>query len=436
MKLSKIVLTKIKKLTRNELITNSAQILILKVLTAVTGFILSALIARSLGAENAGFYFFTLSFFAIVSVLVKQGGEQALTRFIASSLHSQEKNQILKWWLKKAYLYAVIFSSLLLLINLWKGALLPLQWQVAFQFTSLLLLFVPVYALINQALLGNKDFFAFSFSSLLVRLIHCVILYATLFSYGSLDLNTVLVSFIFANLITLFYVIYRWKFKNTLTKTIQSNRSFIELTVSMYKARTSLWISSVLSVLSLHVVPFFLGFLNQLEQVSYFAVSNQLTMLLSFVLMSITHAISPNLAKNNGISMNIELKNHFIKARKLMIYSGLPIVFFTLIFSKYLLAIFGDEFKQAQMILVVLLLGHLIKLLAGPTGQFLVMTGREKQHQYNLTVSISLLLAIGSGLTLLYGAIGGACGVFISMTTNSLLGYFQVNSILRPKENL
>ena len=174
------------------------------------------------------------------------------------------------------------------------------------------------------------------------------------------------------------------------------------------------------------MVPFILGNLGRLSEVSYFAVSYQLTMLIGFIVMSVNHAISPNLSKQFSQKDFTGLQQNFLKARKLMIISCGPIVIGLMIAAELMLSFFGDGFESATLVLRVLLLGQLVKLVAGPTGQMLVMSGNEKLYKNNLSLGFAVLVSIGVVLIYQFGAIGGAWAMTISTVVSNFLGFVQV----------
>ncbi|MFT6985547.1 MAG: O-antigen/teichoic acid export membrane protein [Psychromonas sp.] len=409
------------QLRHNELIRSSALILFFKVLIAAAGFLISAIITRQLGAEVAGHYFFTLSFIAIVAVFVKQGSEQAVTRFVASANDVKTKSLILKSWLKPVFSMSLAVIAVMVVVLFSLKRELSTQWLYALTYGSVALILVPLYAVINQAHLGQKNYFNFSFSSLSVRLSHVTMLIVMLFT-ANLGVEMALVSFLLANLVALLFVFVKWEgsFKKD---TAQLNS---QLVTEMAKTKSSLWIASILTVLSIQMVPFILGNLGQLSEVSYFAVSYQLTMMVGFIVMSVSHAISPDFSNSFSQKDFVGLQQSFLKARKLMIISCGPIVIGLIVAAELLLSFFGDGFESATPVLRVLLLGKLVNLAVGPAGQLLVMSGNEKTYKNNVSIGFAVLVSIGVVSTYRWGAIGGAWAITISMLVSNLLSFLQV----------
>jgi O-antigen/teichoic acid export membrane protein len=436
------MLNRFLKLRHNELIRSSTVILFFKVLTAVTGFAISAIISRQLGAEIAGYYFFTLSFIAIVVVIIKQGSEQAVTRFVASADDHETQSLITKHWLKPVFFMGLAVITMVAVILFFLKNELSLQWGYALTYGPVALVLVPLYGVINQAHLGQKNYFNFSVSSLLVRLCHVTMLLAMLLT-ANLSVEMALVSFLLANLVALWFVFMKWQgslIKSASQPSSQLNSQLnpqlppqlsSQLVSEMAKTKNSLWIASILTVLSMQMVPFILGNLGQLSEVSYFAVSYQLTLLVGFIVMSVTNAISPSLSKSFSQKNFAELQQSFLKARKLMLVSCGPIVVGLMIAAELLLSIFGDGFESATLVLRVLLLGQLIRLAVGPAGQLLVMTGNEKSHKNNLSIGFVVLVSIGVVLTYQWGAIGGACAMTISTLVSNILGFIQVKKYFK-----
>ncbi|NQZ82842.1 MAG: oligosaccharide flippase family protein [Colwellia sp.] len=413
------------KLLQSELIRSSTIVLFFKVLTAVAGFMVSAIISRQLGAEVAGHYFFTLSFIGIVVAFVKQGSDQAVTRFVASANDLETKSLITKHWLKPVFSMSLAVVAVMLAVLFSQKNELSTQWRYALSYGAVAMILVPLYAVINQAHLGQKNYFSFSFSSFSVRLSHVTMLGVMILT-ASFSVELALVSFLLANLIALLFVVVKWQ-GSLIKNTSQLNSQLSsQLIFEMAETKKPLWIASILTVLSFQMVPFILGNLGRLSEVSYFAVSYQLTMLIGFIVMSVNHAISPNLSKQFSQKDFTGLQQNFLKARKLMIISCGPIVIGLMIAAELMLSFFGDGFESATLVLRVLLLGQLVKLVAGPTGQMLVMSGNEKLYKNNLSLGFAVLVSIGVVLIYQFGAIGGAWAMTISTVVSNFLGFVQV----------
>ena len=78
-----------KRLYRSELVRGSFIALCIKVLAAGAAFAMNLVVARQLGAEQAGYFFLCFTSMMLVSGICRQGYDNALVRFIAAENSTQ-----------------------------------------------------------------------------------------------------------------------------------------------------------------------------------------------------------------------------------------------------------------------------------------------------------------------------------------------------------
>ena len=92
--------------------------------------------------------------------------------------------------------------------------------------------------------------------------------------------------------------------------------------------------------------------------------------------------------------------------------------------------IYGQSFRVAVPVLVILCLGQAVTVWAGSCGSALVMTGHERENLWILALSTSIMLAGALFFGRLYGGLGIAAAVALSMTVRNLMLLLRVRQLL------
>ena len=96
-----------------------------------------------------------------------------------------------------------------------------------------------------------------------------------------------------------------------------------------------------------------------------------------------------------------------------------------LLIGPYILSYFGSEFSNGFLPLLILCIGHLVNILAGPAGNVLCMSGFERKafHAGVLGTLVNLLLNLF--LIPIYGMTGAAIATAFSFIVwNGLQAYY------------
>ena len=95
----------------------------------------------------------------------------------------------------------------------------------------------------------------------------------------------------------------------------------------------------------------------------------------------------------------------------------ISLIFF-IVLGKYILQLWGNEFTEAYIVLIILSFGQLFNIGTGGVAQLLIMTGLHKLHTY-ITVGFMFLYVILNYVLISYwGMIGAAIAnafTFIAM---------------------
>lgn len=437
------LLKRLKNLTFNddnrEIFSAAFVILIVKVMFAFTGFLLSVVITRQLNTTDAGAYFFMLSVVALLSVVGRAGVDNAIVRFVAIAKKQISPIKIkliillstrltlavsmtisLLLWCFSQYGYSSVFENNHYLKSLlWAVVIIPIS---------------SVYFIYVQGFQGLKKIKSFAVFNGVVRIINLMALLILIVCFSSFTLEQAFLMYFISSLISLLVIIVAWikqsKQANSnniaLSATEYSTGNIEKYKSEFYQSSFSLWGTACLAIIMGQGAQVLLGFFCDAEQVAYFAVANRVAMLVSFVLLAINGILSPKFAEISVDDDIDRLRKIYQSSRLLMIVVASPVLVVGFIFAEDILLLFGQQYQKASLVLQILIAAQFVKVIVGSVGQLLIMTGSEGRQRKNLFIAVATLLILSIVLMPTYGALGAGIATFTAITINNGLGILSV----------
>lgn len=166
------------------------------------------------------------------------------------------------------------------------------------------------------------------------------------------------------------------------------------------------------------------------EQVALFASAQRTALLASFVLIAVNLVVAPKFANAFAKANRKEVNSLSLLSSRLMLAMAAPVLLFMIIFPKFLMGLFGDEYVFAAPLLQIMAVGQFINAITGSVGYLLVMTNHEKDYRNVVLFSGPLAIVLAFVLTNEYGLIGAAYATAISVATLNLLAVWMVKKRL------
>ncbi len=405
----------------------------LQLLGRVISITSGVILARLLGPENFGRYSFVMAIVAIAILPAIAGVPQLIIREVA--IYRQNKaydylNGFFIW--TKRYIYTLSFFSIVLLaVAVYVG-----NWDDDIDMLIVIaLVLIPLKALLARQ---GAIFNAFQFSSLaqlpinIVAPLFFLIILVTTWFFG-VDLKAemtiafqggshFLAFFVCLALLSPF-VDKRQKVTNEIKfDAYQWKKSLLPLTMIM-----------VITTLNNELATVFLGFLGDENEVGYFRVAMQASMLFLISLQSINAITAPQIARMYRAGNKDDAQLILTRSVRLGCLFSLPLMLFLCFFSDELvILLFGNEFLPASNLIRLLLLGQVINVCTGSAGMVLNMTGNEKYALKVQILSVAILIAMLSILVPLYGA-GGAA---VSVSTSVAMWNVMMSHMASKRTNL
>ncbi|MGF1737304.1 polysaccharide biosynthesis C-terminal domain-containing protein [Photobacterium satsumensis] len=411
-----------------ELVIGSGLAFIVKVFSAAGAFFLNLLVARHLGAEESGYFFLSMTIVLLLSVIGRLGTDNAIVRFVATFMADKDNEQIAR------------FYGLLIRIIV---PVLFLSSFTVFYFSDFVSDFIFNKPKLSQVLMiMGLSVIPLSLSQLngffLQGAKHVVP--AMLFSSGAMAITVLLsvllvepnsaveVAKLYLLSSVIVFVISTLTWRSKVTKVISFRP--ISFSSQLTSAMKSLFIIMLMAQVTQWAGELMLGLWADSKDVALFATAVRTAMLTSFILISVNAIAAPKFAaayKNNDFE---SIEKTAINSSKLMTLMALPLIIFMLVFSEWIMGLFGDEFVEAANILRLLALGQFVNVITGSVGYLLQMTGYEAILKRNVIIASMIVLIGGPLLIPTFGIFGAAIVTSLSVATQNLMSYYQVKKLL------
>jgi O-antigen/teichoic acid export membrane protein len=416
-----------KREENKELIIHSAIALTIRLAGAGAAFVMNVIIARYLGASQAGYFFLAVSITSLIASIGRIGADQTILRFVGLHSASEEWEQIhavMRKMMSWTYIPLIILTFLICIfskqIAIYFFHKEALQWPLFW--TSLAMPFYAGYNVHGMALQGRKKVF---WSVVTLRILTPAFLILFVLIYPPADVSGVSVYYMVACILNLVLGYYWWN------KSVPSSKNRITFDSKvLWQSSFPLWISSIMNQLTMWGGQLVAGIFLDSIAVAQLAVARNTTVLVSFILLAVNNVSAPRFAAMYSQGKMNQLKNYARHATFLMTLVALPITLIIFIVPDTIMSLFGKDFTEAVWLLRILALGQFVNVITGSVGSLLIMSGHEKDMRniriFNGVLSIVLALI----LTPLFGTIGSALSSAISMACFNLMAVGQVKKRL------
>jgi O-antigen/teichoic acid export membrane protein len=399
----------------------------IKVLAAISIFVMNIAVARTLGAAEAGLFFLGFTLATMAAAIGRVGLDQTIVRFVAAQ---KATNSI--GMLHGVYRKSIIWVSLASTGLAYLGWI-NINWLIKHLFDQpgfepvlrSFLLAIPLIALYTmqaQALQGLRKI-AKSMITLNVIVPAALLLMMLLSPVTSA--TTLVGYFNIACLLTLGIGAVLWIQSAPLKTSKESFPSDL-----LRKTCMPLWAVAVLSQVVQWSSQLMLGAWSNSEEVAFFATAQRTAMLTSFVLFAVNAIAAPKFAAMYAKGDHDGLKRLAIISVRLMLLAAVPALALMLLFPEWLMSFFGEEFRVASTALVILALGQFVNIATGSVGYLLSMTGLERKVRDNAFLSALIGVTLGFVLIPSYGLLGASVATAIAIASQNLLGVYQVRKHL------
>lgn len=373
----------------------------------------SVLLARELGPEGYGQYVFVLSLITMLALPVGPGIGQLITREVAKYQHS-EQWALFRGVLRRSNQWVVLAATFFLFVVV-SAACWYAKWDANDRWALLLIasLLVPLFGfntIRSNTLQGLRHVVLAQLPDLLLRpAVHLVAAGILLFA-GLLNPATALGAQIAGTGVAFLVgaLFLKRKIPGKVRMSVPEYR-----TPEWGKAIMPFTLLAAVGTLNSQIGILVLGWLGQPEDVAALQIGMSGSALVVFFLALINLVISPHIikAREEGDKVKLKMLSRY-SARAALVGAlpiGLPLIF---IGDKIVHYFYGDEYiNSAVLPLAILTAGQLFNVACGSVGQFLTMSGYEKDTLLGQAIALMASVALAVVLAPEFGAVGAASAV-------------------------
>ncbi len=410
----------------NSITKNTAFMTMASVGQKIVAFVYFTLIARNIGAEGTGKYFFALSFTTIFVVFVDLGLTNVLVREAARM--KEKMQQYLSTILSVKLFFGVItYIVAVITINLLGY---PIETKHLVYLSAVTMLFDSLHLTIYGVLraIGDLKYEAIGIvSSQLITLI-----LGSIFLYFGYPLIFLILAFTIPSFFNVLFAatVLISKYKISLKPKFEKetflfiSKIAVPFALAAVFARVYSYIDSVL-----------LSKLAGDVAVGWYSIAYKITFAFQFVPLALVAALYPRFSeyfKNNKSKLSFA----FEQSLKYLLIIAFPIVFGISILAKdIVLTLYTEEFINAILPLQILLAGLIFSYVSFPIGAFLNACDRQKTQTTIVGIVLSFNVVLNLILIPKFGVVGAASAAAIGNVLLTILGYAVAPSISKIRHS-
>jgi len=355
-------------------LSSGVAVLVLRGVGAGVALLLQIMIARLLGASDAGIYFLALSILMLSSTFGRLGIDKAVTKFVAGA-RADGSDQMAMAAVRKAVICVALFCGITG-IALFVSAELISSWFdeesliASIRLAAVFSVPLGLAWLYSQALMGLGRAVDTSLTqNVITPGVAALALVPLVHWYGG---TGAMMAFGIGSCVTCLYGMYRWYQFSESPRQLRFSVS--ELT----EVSIPLWIMTLAAQLRLYLPIIALGIWADSSEAGIFAISQRVAMLVGLILFASNVVMTPRVARlwQDGETAKLEMLCRVTAT--LMVVVAMPAIMFLLIFPSTVLSLFGEDFERGWIALTILILGQLVNVVTISSEIVLSLTGHHR----------------------------------------------------------
>jgi len=412
----------------NNIAKNTSYLTIALIMQKVISFTYFAFLARNLGPENLGKYYFALSFTTIFAIFIDLGFINFLTREVAKKQDSVAKllGSILSI---KLILTFITTLAVIVVINLFNHD----QLTKDLVYISIICMVLDSFTTTFFATIrGFHNLKYESISSVIFQLL--VMSFGLLAMYLGLNLRWVLGTLALASIYNFIYSFWVLRHKMKIKLKLLYDA---ELTRSIFRVSLPFALFAIFQRLYTYLDSVFLSLLAGDYYVGLYQVAFKIIFALQFLPLAFTASLYPAMS-TYWLTNKPQLTVAFERAMNYLIIISLPIIFGTIMLADEIVSVFKHDYSEAVLPLQITIIALFFIFINFPIGSLLNACDRQRRNTFNML--IVMLVSIGLNLVLIpiFKTTGASLTVLLTNFLMFILGIVWVKKIIvySPKKNL
>lgn len=392
------------------IVGKTMKIFILQLTAVLLVFAGNVLIARWFGDETYGLYSHLFNWFSLLTVLAMSGMDDYHVAVIPPLKEKQSSGTMRKvfWWSVKITVSAAVLISLLF-IGLPAAFSIKGLTEYADEFKTgiYLVLLLTVMGNLMAWLRGMDQVIPGQIGDKLIRPAVFLLIIIFIGISGLMDKNiysllTASALSILVVILVLAIVVYRFiPGKN-------ADRTAAEKHDSSLKKNVYFLSISILYLLTARLDILTIGSLSGIKDVGYYNVALKIADLVMYPVVIVNLILPPMLSRYHYLNDKKEIFR-LIRNGALVMFGGcLLLLSGILITGQWLIGLYGDNFQQAFVPLLILCISHLLTAFTGPVNAYFLVSGREKPATLCMLMNVLVTALLCFLLIPRMGIIGAA----------------------------
>jgi O-antigen/teichoic acid export membrane protein len=408
-----------------EIFLNGSSTFIFKIVGLVLSYLVIVFITNTFGAESYGRYALMVIFVQVIAMLFTFGFPTMVIRLTSDNSHfnlvpiTNYLSKIIQIQLLTGCTIAVLlyFFSEYIAIAVFNDVLYLNYLRIA----SLLIVPAMMHEIFLGVFKGKKDFKKHNLFLFILPPVLFFVSYVVLNQF----IETHWLAFLCFALSILFIVMLETKY--LITAIVKTTNKFFSSKIIMKESLPMLYSSFLIYLLGWTDTFMIEGILTS-KDVGVYNAAFKVASLGFIIITTINVVISPKIVELLNKKDHTEMHKMIVKSTRLITALTIPIIIAIVLFRRFILGFFGDEFIDGEYALVLISVGVLFSAASGNVDQILNMTNNQKILRNIVLVTFLLNVALNFIFISKYGINGAAAA---SLITNIVLNGLCVLAIKR-----
>jgi len=402
--------------------------------TAVAGYVFKIYLARTLGSEALGIYALGMTVVGLFGVFGGLGISWAALRFppaYASTGRGAELRAFMFWGLLILCTVNGLLAGAVVLARRWVAVRLyhtPALSGYLYLF-ALILFMGEMTTFFGQLLTGFKGTAARAIITNFVGVLVNIVFAVALISAGT-GLWGYIVAQLGSSAVVLVLLVWVTRKRMPAVPAGRETGKIFYPKREMFSFAAAAFVMDLTAFLYGQTDKVILGSYLNARTVGIYSVAATIVGFVTIALQSVNQIFSPTIAELHARGQFELLDRLFQTLTKWVVGLTLPLAAVVIVFSRVLMRVFGPEFEQGWIILVIGTVGQLVNCGTGSVGYLLLMSGNEKR-----LVRIQIVMAVGTVLSCLmlvsrFGITGAAIATAACNVATNIWCLVQVKKVL------
>ncbi|WP_371017768.1 oligosaccharide flippase family protein [Pseudalkalibacillus sp. JSM 102089] len=418
----------------NKLGKTSVLVFLGKVFESLILVIFYILAIRILGADVYGRFIYIFTFLQILSMITKFGLDLGLIAFVPKHL-DDKKLKVVKDLIGFTFYLTSIFSLIFITILILNRNSISTLLLNDPTLSSSLVIITPLLLLINFMNISNGIFRSINqykhyvvSRNILIPLLMIILLFIISFFIKEKNIITLSISYYVAWGIGSFLLLYYLIKENMLGSLDKKMNKDFKLLVNF---SLPLLFSGLLGFLLMRLDSLMIGYFLDDEKVAIYSISFQIALMSSFVLAAFNTMFAPTISLFFNQGKLDELSKMYKSITRWVTFINLMFFSLIILLSKEIMSIFGSNFKEGSMALILIAAGQVVNAAVGSVGHMNTMTGHPKYELYTNILTLGVNIALNIALIPNYGINGAAFASLIAIGSNNIIRLFLMYKNLK-----